>query len=255
MRTHPVLLGLLAVSCAVAACAAGAFGPWVDASAAAPSTTVPPPPGQPVPPTVALDPTNGLPAAQGPLVVLGAGCVAPSNPLAVFEGVVVDAVATTARFQVTRLLAGSLQGYEIGERVDVRYGDETRFLAVGDTYVVCAGASAVDGALVSTVREPSPLFGGDAVVGLNDNDVDCPTIDDPVRTVLPDGSSVDTGVLAPLRGNGKSLLGAVLRPVGVALLVLLALVLVKHLVFALGRGLRDLSSPSPVERTRQHEPR
>jgi hypothetical protein len=247
MRTRPLLLGLLAGMCAAGVWAVGAAG------ASAPPSTVPPAPGQPVPSTVPVDPSNGLPAAQGPLVVLAAGCVAPANPIAVFEGEITDAVATTARFRVTRLLAGSLQGYQVGDQVDVRYGDETRFLAVGDTYIVGAGTAAEDGALVSTVREPAPLFGGDAVVGLNDNDVDCPTIDDPVRTLMPDGSSVDTGVLAPLRGNGKSLLGAVLRPVGIALLVLLGLVLVKHLVFALGRGLRDLSSGTPVDRTRRHE--
>jgi hypothetical protein len=247
MRTRPLLLGLLAGMCAAGVWAVGA------AAASAPPSTVPPAPGQPVPPTVPVDPSNGLPAAQGPLVVLAAGCVAPANPIAVFEGEITDAVATTARFRITRLLAGSLQGYQVGEQVDVRYGEETRFLAVGDTYIVGAGTAAEDGALVSTVREPAPLFGGDAVVGLNDNDVDCPTIDDPVRTLLPDGSSVDTGVLAPLRGNGKSLADAVLRPVGIALLVLLALVLVKHLIFALGRGLRDLSGGTPVDRSRRHE--
>ncbi len=254
MRTRPVLLGLVAGACMLAVWSASPTSA-MPGTTTPPGSTVPPAPGQPVPSTVPVDPSNGLPAAQGPLVVLAAGCVAPANPIAVFEGVVVDAVSTTARFQVSRLLAGSLQGYQVGDRVDIRYGDETRFLSVGETYVVGAGTSAVDGALVSTVREPAPLFGGDAVVGLNDNDVDCPTIDDPVRTLLPDGNSVDTGVLAPLRGNGKSLLGAVLRPVGIALLVLLALVLVKHLLFAVGRGLRDLSSPPPVDRSRQHEPR
>ncbi len=265
MRTRSLLLGLSAAACAVGAWSAvashpvsaraAAGAPAVERVAATPSTTVPPPaPGQPVPSTLVVDPSNGLPAAQGPLVVLGAGCVAPANPVAVFEGEITDAVATTARFRVTRLLAGSLQGYQVGDQVDVRYGDETRFLGVGETYIVGAGTAADDGALVSTVREPAPLFGGDAVVGLNDSDVDCPTLDDPVRTLLPDGSSVDTGVLAPLRGNGESLVGAVLRPVGIALLVLLALVLVKHLLFAIGRGLRDLSSGAPVDRTRHHEP-
>ena len=63
--------------------------------------------------------------AQGPLAVVPAGCVAPSPPIAVFEGVITDAVATTARFRVTRLLAGSLQGYEYGDVVDIRYGEET----------------------------------------------------------------------------------------------------------------------------------
>jgi hypothetical protein len=222
---------------------------------------VPPtvPPAAPVEPgapgsTVPIDPETGLPAAQGPLVVLPAGCVTPALPLAVFEGVITDAVSTTARFRVQRLLSGSLEGYLIGDLVDVRYGEETRFLAVGSTYVVGAARSAEDGLLVSTVREPAPLFGGDAVVGVNDNDVECITLDDPVRTVMPDGASVDTGVLAPLRGNSKSLFGALLRPVAIAFGVLLALVVVKHLLFGIGRALRDMGdAPPPIERGRRHE--
>jgi hypothetical protein len=56
---------------------------------------------------------------------------------------------------------------------------------------------------------------------------------------MPNGSPVDTGVLAPLRGNSASLLDAVLRPLGIALAALLGLVLLKHLVFAIGRTVRD----------------
>jgi hypothetical protein len=249
MRTRVLLVGLLAGLCAAAAFASPA------------AATVPPtvPPAAPVEPgapgsTVPIDPETGLPAAQGPLVVLPAGCVTPALPLAVFEGVITDAVSTTARFRVQRLLSGSLEGYLIGDLVDVRYGEETRFLAVGSPYVVGAARSAEDGLLVSTVREPAPLFGGDAVVGVNDNDVECITLDDPVRTVMPDGASVDTGVLAPLRGNSKSLLGALLRPVAIAFGVLLALVVVKHLLFGIGRALRDMGdAPPPIERGRRHE--
>jgi hypothetical protein len=249
MRTRVLLVGLMAGLCAAAAFASPA------------AATVPPtvPPATPVEPgapgsTVPIDPETGLPAAQGPLVVLPAGCVTPALPLAVFEGVITDAVSTTARFRVQRLLSGSLEGYLIGDLVDVRYGEETRFLAVGSTYVVGAARSAEDGLLVSTVREPAPLFGGDAVVGVNDNDVECITLDDPVRTVMPDGASVDTGVLAPLRGNSKSLLGALLRPVAIAFGVLLALVVVKHLLFGIGRALRDMGdAPPPIERGRRHE--
>lgn len=229
-----VVLALVATCWPAAATAAAP-------SAAPPSSTVP------------LDPSNGLPAAQGPLVVPPAGCVSPAPPVAVFEGEIVAAVRDTARFQVRRVLAGSLQGYQVGDLVDVRYGDETRFLSIGSQYVVGAGASAEDGALVSTVREPAPLFGGDAVVGADDSDVDCPLIDEPVRTLLPDGSSVDTSVLSPLRGNESSLAGAVLRPLGIAFAVLLALVIVKHLLFAMGRALRDLGDPAPVERARHHD--
>ncbi len=249
MRTRSLLVGLLA-----GWCVAGAWSTVVDAGTTVPPSTLPPAAGRPTASTVPVDPTTGLPAAQGPLAVLPAGCVAPSPPVAVFEGEITDAVATTARFRVTRVLAGSLQGYQYRDVVDVRFGDETRFLQVGSSYVVGVGLASADGALVSTVREAAPLFGGDAVVGLNDNDIDCPTFDDPVRTLQPDGSSVDTGVLAPLRGNGSSLLGAVLRPLGVAMLVLLALVIVKQLLFATGRALRDLGDGAPVERERRHEP-
>jgi hypothetical protein len=251
MRTRTAFLGLVAGWCAIGVLLS--LPSAVQAGTTVPPTTVPPAGGPPTASTVAVDPSTGLPVAQGPLVVLPAGCVAPAPPVAVFEGVITDAVATTARFQVTRLLAGSLEGYRFGDLVDVRFGDETRFLDVGTAYVVGAGASAVDGALVSTVREAAPLFGGDAVVGLNDNDVDCPTLDDPVRTLLSGGASVDTGVLAPLRGNTKSLFGAVLRPIGIALLVLLGLVLVKHLLFATGRALRDLGAGPPVDRGRRHD--
>lgn len=251
MRTRVLLVGLLA-----GLCAAGA----VLASTSPASATVPPtdPPVAPVDPnatptTVALDPESGLPVAQGPLVVLPAGCVSPALPMAVFQGTITDAVSTTARFRVERLLAGSLEGYLIGDLVDVRYGDETRFLDVGAAYVVGVARSAEDGLLVSTVREAAPLFGGDAVVGVNDSDVECITLDDPVRTLMPDGTAVDTGVLAPLRGNSKSLAGAVLRPLLIVFGVLLALVVVKHLLFGIGRALRDMGDAPPVDRARRHE--
>jgi len=227
---------------------------WAGTAAASTvPPTVPPDQGAPTASTVPLDPTNGLPAAQGPLVVQPSGCVAPALPLAVFEGRVVDAVSTTARFRIERMLSGSLQGYQTAGLVDVRYGGETRFLNVGETYVVGVAPAAADGHLVSTVRAPAPLFGGDAVVGLDDTDVECIAQEDPVRTLMPDGESVDTSVLSPLRGNGASLFGAIMRPLAVAFLVLVALVLVKHLTFAIGRALRDMGDSAPIERARRHD--
>lgn len=190
------------------------------------------------PSTIAIDPSTGLPAAVGPLVVLAAGCVTPEAPAVVFEGTVVAAVADRARFSVGRVLSGSLEGHQTAQGVDVKYGDETRFLSVGSTYIVGAGVSPIDEQLVSTVREPAPLFGGDAVVGADDTDVDCITLDDPIRTLLPDGEQVDTGVLAPLDGHGSSLLMAVIKAVAWTSGALLALVVLKHLVFAAGRAVR-----------------
>jgi hypothetical protein len=71
--------------------------------------------------------------------------------------------------------------------------------------------------------------------------------------LLLDGTSVESGVLTPLRDAERQMLRAVLAPVGVAFLVLLGLVAVKHLFFALGRSLRDLGStdrPSRRDRKR-----
>jgi hypothetical protein len=209
----------------------------------APTTTVVPPPVVP----------GVLPVAQGPLVVLPAECVTPAAPVAVFEGTITDAVATTARFSVTRVLAGTLANDEVNGRVDVVYGPETRFLEIGGRYIVGAGRSAATGSLVSAVREPAPLFGGDAVVGANDTDVDCVTLDDPVRTLSANGTAVDTGVLTPLRGSGSDLLVAVLKPLAIAFSALVALVLVKQLVFAVGRSLREMGdAPPPISRKRRH---
>ena len=185
---------------------------------------------------------------------------APAAARAVFVGrlMTTDQPPTTARFRIERMLAGDLDGYSSGNLVDVHYGDETHFLTPGTRYIVGAGVDATTGLLTSTVRAAAPLFGGDAVIGADDSDVQCPRVDDPVRTLEIDGTSVDTGVLTPLQGEGASLLSAFLRPLGVALLVLVLLVLVKHLLFAVGRSLRDIgrAEPRPPRQppSRQHRP-
>jgi len=251
MRSRWVLVGLVAALCTA--------GPFLSGHAGA---SVPPGPVDPTVPvaTVAPQPgdtvaaSNGLPPAQGPLVPVPAECASPAPALAVFEGTIVDAVSSTARFRVDRVLAGDLTSYQFDRRVDVRYGLDTHFLRVGGTYIVGVASGTVPGTLQSSVREPAPLFGGDAVVGANQSDVACPVLDDPVRTLLADGSSVDTGVLTPLHGAGAELASAVLRPFVVAFVVLVLLVLLKQLVFAVGRSLRDLGDHDVVvvERSRHH---
>jgi len=225
------------------------------------------PPTEPVDPTAPVDTVapsttlapGELPPTLGSLIVVPTGCAVPAPATAVFVAQLAytDVPPTTARFRVERVLAGSLDGFVSGRLVDVRYGDETRFLTIGSHYVIGVAVSASTGVLVSTVREAAPLFGGDAVIGANDSDVDCPRVEDPVRTLTADGGSVDTGVLTPLKGQGGSLLSAVLRPFAVAFAVLLLLVLVKQAVFAVGRSLRDVSLAEPAPRKmrqRQHQP-
>lgn len=226
------------------------------------------PPTEPAPTDTTAPPTtvsSELPPAMGPLVVVPSGCAVPVPATAVFRGTIIlvdDADRpTTFRFHVDSVLAGSLDGFAVGELVDVRFGEEARFLIIdgdydGREYILGVAPDAATGLLTSTVREAAPLFGGDAVIGANDSDIDCPRIEDPVRTLLPDGSPVDTGVLTPLKGQGRSLMMALLTPLAVAVGVLLALVLFKHLLFAVGRSLRDVgseySSQRPVSRQRRH---
>ena len=251
MRSRSVLVGLTVGLC-WAALGLGFGGGHAAASVPPPDPTVPvatvvPQAGG----TPAAD--NGLPPAQGPLVPVPAECVSPPPALAVFQGTIIDAVSTTARFRIDRTLAGDLSGYEIDHRVDVRYGLDTRFLRIGGEYLVGVGAGATPGVLVSTVRQSAPLFGGDAVVGVNQSDVACPVLDDPMRTLLVDGSSVDTGVLTPLHGAGTDLMMAIARPFIAAFAVLLGLVLLKQLMFAVGRSLRDLGDGvEPSSRRRRH---
>ena len=247
-RARLVFLGLVAVMS------------WGGHAAATPPTE----PVDPVAPvdTVAPPTTEAawtLSDARGPLVVVPTGCAVPAPATAVFVGrlAYTDVPPTTARFRLERVLAGSLDGFLSGRLIDVHYGDETQFLTIGSRYIVGVAVSASTGVLVSTVREAAPLFGGDAVIGANDSDIDCPRVEDPVRTLEGDGGPVDTGVLTPLKGQGGSLLSAVLRPFGVAFAVLLLLVLVKHAFFAFGRSLRDMSFTEPPPksmRPRQHQP-
>jgi hypothetical protein len=102
------------------------------------------------------------------------------------------------------------------------------------------------------------LFGGDAVIGLNDTDVSCPRVEDGVKTLLVNGRDVDTGVLTPLKTAKKSMAKAILRPLGIAFGILVLLASIKLLTFAMVRAARErdevVSRPVLVEvpRDRQH---
>jgi hypothetical protein len=214
-----------------------------------PSTTVAPEvigpqvPEREQPPPI-VDPL--VPSA--PLVAVPAGCVTPPAPAAVFVGTLAAADASTGRFAVQQLRAGTLDGYAVGTIVDIRFDDDIRFLHPGRQYLVGAIPDSLLGVLRSKVRVPAPLFGGDAVIGVNDTNLHCPKVEDAVKTLLVDGTSVDTGVLAPLKTAKKSMLKAVLRPFSIAFAVLVVLVSIKLLVFAMVRAARERADEEEFER-------
>ena len=109
-----------------------------------------------------------------------------------------DADFQTARFQIDQVRAGDIQPFAYGGLVDVRYGTDTKFLERGTQYVIGASVDPATNALSSKVREVEPLFAGDDVIGIAENDVNCPVLADPVRTLDTDGTSVDSSVLGPM---------------------------------------------------------
>lgn len=206
--------------------------------------------GDPSPPTVpvpSLPPIDDPTAVSARLIPIPAGCAAPDVEQAVFIGTLVVHDAATARFVVGRVRSGSVEGFTVAGLIDVRYGDEVRFLHVGSSYLIGAKVDDRTGVLTSTVSAPAPLFGGSEVAGLDTSDVQCPHVDDPIRTLLLDGTSVESGVLTPIKGAKRALLRAILQPVGVALLVLIGLTSLKLMVFAVGRGIRDVGERRPKE--------
>jgi hypothetical protein len=195
--------------------------------------------------------------ASTPLVVVPAGCNSPPAPVAVFVGTLAAADTTTARFAVEQVRAGSLDGYAVNTIVDVRYNDDIRFLHPGRQYLVGAIPDPVFGVLSSKVRVAAPLFGGDAVIGVDDTDLRCPRVEDGVKTLLTNGTDVDTGVLAPLKTAKRSVAQAVVKPLGIAFGVLLVLVAIKLLIFAMARSAREREPDEPLafvmQRDRQHD--
>ena len=152
------------------------------------------------------------PESTVPATTVPAECILPIPVQATFVGSVVESDRRTVRFQIVQMRGGTLDGYE-----DVRY------LEVGESYIVAAGIDASSGRLFSKVREPEPLLGSSQVIGLNSG-VNCPEVEDAVRTLDLDGRSVESGVLAPLREATGSIIRSLALPVAWALgaLVLVA---------------------------------
>jgi hypothetical protein len=201
------------------------------------------------------EPPDSTPPASGGadrqwLVPIPIGCDAPPLPDVVFVGTLQASDYRTGRFRVDQVRAGAIERYSYGGVVDVRFGIDTKYLDTGTRYLVGASYDPDAAVLTSKVRAAEPLFGGDEVIGAAETDVDCPVLEDPVRTLLPDGSSVDSGVLTPLTGAKRSLLRALLLPLGVALAAVFALVALRWLVTGIGWGVssftRTMAEPREV---------
>lgn len=209
----------------------------------------------PVPTPAPVDPADG----RAPLVPVPAGCLAPEPADLAFVGEVVDKDFERVRYRIVQLRAGSAIGYSVDGLIDILYFDDAKFLDVGESYLVGARFRPEFGSLTSSIRPDEPLFGGNDVIGLEDTDIECPVIDDPVRTVGPDGSSVDSGVLSPLFDDKRKLFATVGVPTAVVFGIVAALVVARWLlglglagIFALGRAAVTPTEDHRAVRVRRH---
>jgi hypothetical protein len=182
------------------------------------------------------------------LIPIPAGCPEPPAARVVFVGELVERDSRTGRFRMRVVRAGTPEGFSSGNLVDVRYGIDAKYLAVGGQYLVGAGVE--DGVLQSKVRPEEPMFGGDDVVGAAEIDVECPTVEDPIRTLTVTGRSIDSGVLQPLSSERSDLLRAILLPLGVAFAIIIGLATVRWLITGLAKGATSAASISRSRRYR-----
>ena len=197
--------------------------------------------------------------ARPGLLDVPVGCAAPDPADVAFIGAAVAKDFEKVRYEILQLRAGSISGYSIEGLVDVLYLDDAKFINLDENYLVGARFDLDLGALLSTIRPDEPLFGGNDVVGLEDTDVECPVIENAVRTVHPDGTSVDSGVLSPLLDNKRTLFATLGVPTAIAFAVLIGLVLLRQAwrhfmrgVFALGRAAVTPAPDHASMRVREH---
>ena len=205
------------------------------------------------------EPSNDVETARSGLLDVPVGCAAPAPADVAFIGTAVAKDFEKVRYEILQLRAGSISGYSIKGLVDVLYLDDAKFINLDENYLVGARFDLDLGALLSTIRPDEPLFGGNDVIGLEDTDVECPVIENAVRTVHPDGTSVDSGVLSPLLDNKRTLFATLGVPTAIAFAVLIGLVLLRQAwrhfmrgVFALGRAAVTPAPDHASMRVREH---
>lgn len=221
--------------------AAPATPPDTVPSETDPSDTVPTPTA---PPAVTPDDAATRPPETGTsrdgrrsLVEVPRGCVEPTLPDVVFVGTLVDRDYRTGRFRIQQVRAGDSAPFAANSLIDVRYGLDVDALTVGADYLVSARRDPVLGILASRVRPPAPMFGGDDIIGQVESEVVCPGFEDPLRTLHPDGGTVETSVVGPLLERRGQLLAAIIVPFAVAFGVVFLLASLRVSLAGLFRGL------------------
>ena len=162
--------------------------------------------------------TTTLPTAA---TTVPEGCALPPVAQAVFRGTVRSVDPVSAIFAIDQLRAGSLEGFATNNEVEIRYGSDVKYLAVGTTYLVGVEQDNVALRLTSTLRDQPQLFGGAEVVGTQNR---CPVFEPAARTLNVDGSTIPTGMLDKFFDDPWKIAVAFLLPPALVLSALVAMV-------------------------------
>ena len=201
------------------------------------------------------------------LVLIPPGCQVPPLPDVVFVGTI-DAIAAvvpaggkataelqTARLRIDQVRAGEIAPFSFNGMIDVRYGVDAKYLDEGEQYLIGASVDPTARVLVSKVREPEPLFGGDEIVGAAETDIECPVLTDPNRTLHVDGTGIESGVLTPLSDSTPRLLRSIALPIAVAFAVVFGLTALRWAITGVGYGVgsayRTAREPREVRSARR----
>jgi hypothetical protein len=164
----------------------------------------------------------------------------------------------TARFQLDQVRAGPVDRFTYNGVIDVRYGADAKDLDKGEQYLIGASVDAEAGVLASKVREPEPPFGGDSVIAAAQQNLKCPTVADPVRTLHTDGTPVDDSIVKPLVSAKGRLLRAILLPLLAVMGLVFVLVAIRWLLTGVGKGVasvvRTASEPREVRAAMRTRP-
>ena len=177
-----------------------------------------------------------------PLVPVPLGCPPWAVADAVFVGTVTARDDRTVRFAETTLRAGELGAVGVAGIVDVRYGIDAQYLDVGGRYLVGVAEHPDLGLLVSSLG-PEPVdFAGDEIIGVSEDDVVCPPVEDPVVTLRLDGTAVSTPLLGPFVEARSRLLASLVVPAVVAFAVVFLLALLRVSTTGVIESLREVAA-------------
>ena len=179
---------------------------------------------------------------ESAVTTVPASCITPVPLRSVFVGEVAQIEANFVLYEVVSERHGTVTDLLRDGVLTVRYPiDDVKYLATGERFLIGAVAapSGIRGdtpVLESKVQVQPDMFGGDAVAAAQR--VSCPDYRDPVRTLLVNGDSIDTGLLRPLLGDRTGLLRVALVPLGVGLGLLFLLAATRYLMTGAIRGMR-----------------